>query len=154
MEIAQLTLKEAVLLSLRAEQECARVFRALGGSVEPADDPVAQIMLRLAAEEERQVRALQVFDADVPWPAVWRLDEPAIARLLREYFPTLFQHAPSSPLSPSVARQRAEQVEREEERFYEALASSTPEESARQFFRQLAADEHATLEQLEVEPAQ
>ena len=143
MKLNELTLKERLLLARRAESRCAECLTVMADRVRPVDPNLARGLWDMAADEEDHGALLARYDGTTPWPLVWRLNEPAIEDLLREYLPNLWCGDPEAPADPEAVRRRTESIEEESVRFYRALAEDVRDPAAYDLFMELALSEAA-----------
>ena len=148
MDLRQLSVKESVLISLRAEGRCVAALESLAQRLEPADPAMTQRLRELAENERSHQRTLSEYDETVDWPREWHLSESAISRILREKLPALFSTDLVLNASPERALETARQIEQESGQFYLELAHTTHDEGSRALFKDLADRELAHLEEL------
>lgn len=148
MDLRQLSVKESVLISLRAEGKCVAALEGLAERLSPPDAMMTKRLRELAEHEREHERTLSEFDESLDWPREWHLSESAIRRILREKLPTLFGTESVQNESAERALETARRIEQESGRFYQELADTTQDESSAALFKDLAARELAHLEEL------
>lgn len=141
----ELSLKEWLLFCRRAERSCAQYFEDLAERIAPSADSFHRVLRGLAADEEAHAAALDRFDEHIPWPAVWHLDEPRLARMMKEYFPSLAAGIRKGEISPPTARRLAREVEESSWKFYRDRATQAKDEQSRHLFRSVADGEQAHM---------
>jgi rubrerythrin len=142
--------REVLALAISLEEEDARIYEDLAASLQPKHPEAAEEFRRLRADEDRHRHRLldlfrQRFGDHVP--------------LLRRQDVRGFVGRepvwPDRPITPDAARQRAEVMEVETRRFYEAAAARATDARTRQLLGDLAEEErkHArTAETLPTTP--
>ncbi len=146
MNLRHFDLKEQLLLARRAESVCARSFRRLSERFQKADPGLSRRFKGIAEDEDHHLEELSKLDEEVPWPTTWSLDEPSIACVLGEAFPTL--SAGPLPAEPGEAVRFAESVERESARFYVALKKASGDPGAVRVFGRIGRAEAGHLAEL------
>lgn len=141
----ELSLKEWLLFCRRVERSCAEYFGDLAERIAPSADSFHRVLRSLAAEEEAHAATLDRFDENIPWPAVWHLDESRLARMMKEHFPPLAEGIQNGEISPPMARRLARKVEEASWKFYRDLATQAKDEQSRHLFRSVADGEQAHM---------
>ena len=143
MKLDHLSLKEHLLLARRAELRCAERLLELSSRIDPPDADLSRRLRGMVLEEESHDAELSRFDAAVPWPLVWRLDERAIGVLLEGYLPTLCRNDGTESEGPDEVRRKVSAIEDESVWFYRTLEKGAQDEGAKALFRGLAEREAA-----------
>jgi pyruvate-ferredoxin/flavodoxin oxidoreductase len=146
MAIADLSVKELLLLSRRAEGECARCFTRLAGRVRPPDERLQRLFQEHAAEERAHDDALAQWDLRAEMPLVWRLTENDIDRLLGEHLPALRKEEPEASVDRQAALETVRAVEEEAMCFYRTLSRQARDPESREFFLSMAHREASHLQ--------
>jgi rubrerythrin len=134
MDLRDLSAKEWLLLSARAEELCVERLGELANRV--TDPELADTLREMASEEDDHSAAIASVDAEVDWPEVWHIDEPAIHQILATHFPTLVGGCGRN--EQEAIGEFVTQVELESVRFYDLLADCAGQMSLRRFFRRMA----------------
>lgn len=146
--LAELSLKEHLLLCRRAEEACARRFRMLLERTGSSDRSLYAPIEELAQEEEAHATRIAEFDRTVAWPLVWHADEAELDRIIRRSFPTLARQ-----LNEHIDREEilriAGDIEAESSSFYRALAELAPDDESRAFFTAMAEQEESHVQRLD-----
>ncbi len=143
MRLNELSLKERLLLARRAELRCAERLLDLSVRIDPPDSELARRLREMVAEEESHASELSRFDARVPWPLVWRLDERSIDRMLADGLPALVAEPGPDTAAADCVRNVVGAIEDESVRFYRGLAAVSADEDSRRLFTSLAEREEA-----------
>ena len=139
IDLSQLSAKECVLLSKRAESLCVERLTALAANLAPSDAPLSRSIAEVAEEEQLHLERIAALDEQVPWPALLRLDEPGFRLLLATHLPSL--HAGCASLDTDAIQHFIVALEQESASLYRALSSHAADARLKSFFAQTAADE-------------
>lgn len=141
IDLEVLSPKEWLILSTRAELLCVDRLSTLANRLASSDETLSAALQSMAEDERGHLEQLQGFDADVPWPALLKVDERALAALLASHLPTLC----SGPTSddPNSVREFVKTVEAESIGFYRVLAARAPTAELSAFFERMARAEEA-----------
>jgi rubrerythrin len=143
-ELQDLSAKECVLLSKRAELLCVERLSALAANLAPHNEKLSRAVASMATDEQSHLERVAVLDAEVPWPALLCLDEPGLRLLLATHLPTL--------QAGCTARDRegvfnfVRTLEEESARLYRSLALHCADMQLKVFFAQVAIDEEQHAE--------
>jgi rubrerythrin len=131
-----LTEREVLALAISLEEEDARIYQDLAATLRANHPSVADEFRRLRADEDgHRHRLLEVFQARFGnhVPLVRRHDVRGFVRREPVW--------PDHPTTPEEARNRAEVMEVETRRFYEAAAARSTDARTRQLLGDLAEEE-------------
>ena len=131
-----LTEREVLALAISLEEEDARIYEDLAAALQPHFPEAAEEFRRLRADEDRhRHRLLELFRS--------RFGDhiPLIRRQHIRGFVAREPVWPDRPIRPDDARNRAEVMEAETRRFYEASAARATDTRTRQLLGDLAEEE-------------
>jgi hypothetical protein len=141
IDLEILSPKEWLLLSTRAELLCVDRLSTLANRLASSDETLSAALQAMADDERGHLDEIHGFDADVPWPALIKVDERALAALLAAHLPTLCTGPRSD--DPNSVRQFVKTVEAESIGFYRVLAARAPTPELAAFFERMARAEEA-----------
>jgi hypothetical protein len=141
IDLDQLSPKEWLLLSTRAELLCVGRLSALATELEGSDEALSTALAGMADDERAHLQSVRAFDDEIPWPALLKVDEGGLAVLLATHLPTLCR-GPSSR-DASAVKAFVQVVEAESTSFYRMLAARARTPELQTFFEQMAQAEEA-----------
>jgi rubrerythrin len=140
--------REVLALAISLEEEDARIYDDLAAALQKTHPEIAEEFRRMRADEDaHRHRLLELY----------RMRFGDHIPLIRRQHIRGFVHRdpvwPDQPITPEQARKRAELMELETRRFYEAAAARTTDASTRQLLGDLAEEERKHIRTAEALPA-
>ena len=99
IDLDELSPKEWLLLSTRAELLCVGRLSALANTLASSNETLSVALAGMADDERTHLQHIRAFDEEVPWPALLKVDEGALAILLATHLPTLCRGPSASDVS-------------------------------------------------------
>lgn len=143
MRLSDLSIKEWIFLSRRAEHEASTRFRDLADKI---DEPARTFLKRLVEAHALDLDLIDRFDERIAMPPMLQLNRPAVDSIVKTHLPALF--AQGEIATPDGALKFAEELERQLVRFFREISPYTTELVSQRFFEEMAGRTQHHLEDL------